>query len=141
VSVLDVLKSGVAFTNADETAKEMLADFKDHKIGMRFDGDDLTVVIADGLVAIDQGLRPDCHVAIQMKTADLCGAINNSYDLMEMREKGTIIKGDAKDPQTAVHFMALFPVFDSMVRLYGQDRVFQQLVDDCMDLTHGGCSC
>jgi hypothetical protein len=131
MSVIDVLKRGVAFANTDEAAKEMLADFKDHKVGMSFDGTELTVVIRDGAVSLEPGMRPDCHAAMQMKTVDLCGAIDNSYDLMEIREKGVIIKGDAKDPNTAVHFMALFPFFDGMVRLYGEDPEFQKLVDAC----------
>jgi len=138
MSVIDVLQQGIAFTNADETAKEMLSEFKDHKVGMRFDGAELTVVIADSVVLLENGIRPDCHAAMQMTTADLCGAIDNSYDLMEIRDKGTIIKGDVKDPQTAVHFMALFPFFDAMVRLYCQDAAFRQLVDECKAAPQGG---
>lgn len=131
MSIIDVLNQGVAFANADEAAQEMLADFKDHKVGMRLDGTELTVVIKDSVVSLEPGMRPDCHAAMQMRNVDLCGAIDNSYDLMEIREKGEIIKGDAKDPNTAVHFMALFPFFDAMVRLYGQDPGFQKLVDAC----------
>jgi hypothetical protein len=48
---------------------------------------------------------------------------------MEIREKGEIIKGDRTDPNTAVHFMALFPFFDAMVRLYEQDQEFKNAVD------------
>ncbi len=48
---------------------------------------------------------------------------------MEIREKGEIIKGDKTDPNTAVHFMALFPFFDAMVRLYEQDQEFKNAVD------------
>jgi hypothetical protein len=74
-------------------------------------------------------MRDDCHAAMKMKDIDLCGAIDNSYDLMEIREKGEIIKGDRTDPNTAVHFMALFPFFDAMVRLYAEDQEFKKTVD------------
>ncbi len=127
--ISDVLKKGAEITNHDETAKEMMVDFKDHKVGMRFDGEAFTVVIKDATVAVEDGIRPDCHAAMEMSVFDMCGAIDNSYDLMEIREKGTIIKGDAKDSGTAVHFMALFPFFDAMVRYYEDDDAFKQLVD------------
>jgi len=127
--MFDVLQKGVHFANSDPAAKDMLADFKDHKVGMKLDGQDMTIVIADGVVALEMGMREDCHAAMAMTRLDLCGAIDNSYDLMEIREKGQIIKGDRKDPNTAVHFMALFPFFDAMVRLYEQDLEFKSDID------------
>ena len=109
--------------------KDLLADFTAPKVGMKLDGQDMTIVIADGVVALEIGMREDCHAAMAMTRLDLCGAIDNSYDLMEIREKGQIIKGDRKDPNTAVHFMALFPFFDAMVRLYEQDLEFKSDID------------
>lgn len=129
MAIIDVLNRGVRFTNEDPTAREMLVDFKDHKVGMKLDGAAVTIVIRDGVVAIENGMREDCHAAMQMKDVDLCGAIDNSYDLMEIKEKGDIIKGDRTDPATAVHFMALFPYFDAMVRLYEADAEFKKEVD------------
>jgi hypothetical protein len=129
MAMFEVLQKGIFFTNADPTAKDMLADFKDHKVGMKLDGQDMTIIISDGVVALETGMREDCHAAMAMTIADLCGAIDNSYDLMEIREKGQIIKGDRKDPNTAVHFMALFPFFDAMVRLYEQDQQFKNEID------------
>ena len=61
---------------------------------------------------------------------DLCGAIDNSFDLMEIREKGEIIKGDITDPNLPVHLMATFPFFDAMVRLYENDPEFKKQVDE-----------
>ncbi|MEI6125006.1 MAG: hypothetical protein WCQ99_00495 [Pseudomonadota bacterium] len=67
---------------------------------------------------------------MKITPAEVCGAIDNSDDLMEIREKGEIIKGDKTDPNIAVHFMATFPFFDAMVRLYAEDSGFKKLVDD-----------
>ena len=130
MSVMDMLRRGAEYTNTDETAQGMMADFKDHKIGMRLDADDVTQVIKDGRIALEDGIREDCHVVMKMKTVDLCGAIDNSFDLMEIREKGEIIKGDITDPNLPVHFMATFPFFDAMVRLYESDPEFKKQVDE-----------
>jgi len=129
MTIIDVLQQGIRFTNSDPAAQEMLADFKDHKVGMKLDKDETTIVIKDGTVALESGMREDCHASMRLPDIDLCGAIDNSYDLMEIREKGEIIKGDKTDPNTAVHFMALFPFFDAMVRLYEQDQEFKNAVD------------
>jgi len=129
MAMIDVLQKGVLFTNSDPAAREMLADFTDHKVGMKLDGEELTIIIKDGTVMLESGTREDCHAAMGMATRDLCEAIDNSYDLMEIREKGEILKGDKTDPNTAVHFMALFPYFDAMVRLYEQDQEFKNAVD------------
>ena len=107
MTIIDVLQQGIRFTNSDPAAQEMLADFKDHKVGMKLDKDETTIVIKDGTVALEIGMREDCHASMRLPDIDLCGAIDNSYDLMEIREKGEIIKGDKTDPNTAVHFMAL----------------------------------
>jgi len=130
MSIVDVLKKGAEHTSSDEAAQEMLADFKDHKIGMQLDTAAVTIVVKDGVVALEEGIREDCHTAMKMKTVDVCGAIDNSFDLMEIREKGEITKGDMKDPAIAVHFMATFPLFDAMVRLYEDDPSFKKQVDD-----------
>ena len=129
MAITDVLQQGILFTNADPAAQEMLADFKDHKVGVKLDTTEVTIVIQDGIVSLETGMREDCHAAMKMTDFDLCGAIDNSYDLMEIREKGEIIKGDRTDPNTAVHFMALFPFFDAMVRLYADDQEFKKAVD------------
>ncbi|MCX5901726.1 MAG: hypothetical protein NTX06_13525, partial [Proteobacteria bacterium] len=109
MAMIDVLQRGVLFANSDPAAQEMLADFTDHKVGMKLDGQEMTIIIKDGKVMIESATREDCHAAMGMTTRDLCEAIDNSYDLMEIREKGEILKGDKTDPNTAVHFMALFP--------------------------------
>ncbi len=129
MAIIDVLNQGLRFTNEDPTAKEMLVEFKDHKVGMQLDNDVMTIVITDGTVMLESGMRDDCHAAMKMTDVDLCGAIDNSYDLMEIKDKGEIIKGDKTDPNTAVHFMALFPFFDAMVRLYEDDQDFKKTVD------------
>ena len=130
MSVVDVLKRGVAFTNADETAKGMMVDFKDHKVGLKLDADEITQVVKDGVISLEEGVREDCHVVLKMKTVDLCGAIDNSFDLMEIKDKGEIEKGDIKDPNLPVHLMATFPFFDAMVRLYESDEEFKKQVDE-----------
>jgi len=130
MSVMDMLRRGAEYTNTDETAQGMMADFKDHKIGMKLDADDVTQVIKDGRISLEDGKREDCHVVMKMKTVDLCGAIDNSFDLMEIREKGEIIKGDITDPNLPVHFMATFPFFDAMVRFYESDPEFKKQVDE-----------
>jgi hypothetical protein len=130
MSVMDMLKRGAEYTNADETAQGMMTDFKDHKVGMKLDADEITQVIKDGTISLENGIREDCHVVMKMKTVDLCGAIDNSFDLMEIREKGEIIKGDITDPNLPVHFMATFPFFDAMVRLYESDPEFKKQVDE-----------
>ena len=108
----------------------MLADFKDHKIGIKLDDQDVTLVVADSVVSLEEGIRDDCHAIIKLSTADMCGAIDNSYDLMDIRTKGEIVKGDMADPDLPVHFMATFPFFDAMVRLYEEEGEFKKQVDD-----------
>ncbi len=129
MTMIDVLQQGVRFANSDPAAQEMLADFKDHKVGMKLDKDETTIVIKDGTVMLESRHARGLPCGHAMTDIDLCGAIDNSYDLMEIREKGEIIKGDKTDPNTAVHFMALFPFFDAMVRLYEQDQEFKNAVD------------
>ena len=129
MGIVDILKRGIEFTNTDETAKGMMADFKDHKVGIRLDADEITQVVKDGTISLEEGIREDCHAVLKMKTVDLCGAIDNSFDLMEIREKGEIIKGDIADPNLPVHLMATFPFFDAMVRLYESDPEFKKQVD------------
>ncbi len=130
MTMIEILKKGAEFTNSDEAAREMLADFKDHKVGMQIASDEVTLVVAEGVVSLEEGIRQDCHAAIRMKPVDMCGAIDNSFDLMEIKDKGEIIKGDMKDPSIAVHFMATFPFFDAMVRLYEDDGQFKKAVDE-----------
>ena len=130
MSVVDVLKRGVEFTNTDETAKGMMVDFKDHKVGLKLDADEITQVVKDGIISLEEGIREDCHVVLKMKTVDLCGAIDNSFDLMEIKDKGEIEKGDITDPNLPVHLMATFPFFDAMVRLYESDEEFKKQVEE-----------
>ena len=130
MSVMEMLEKGAAFTNTDETAQGMMTDFKDHKVGMKLDGDELTQVVKDGKLFLEKGIRNDCHVVLKMKTVDLCSAIDNTFDLMEIKDKGELIKGDMTDPTVPVHLMATFPFFDAMVRLYEADAGFKKLVDE-----------
>jgi hypothetical protein len=130
MSVVEILKRGVEFTNADESAKGMMVDFKDHKVGLKLDADEITQVVKDGVISLEEGIREDCHVVLKMKTVDLCGAIDNSFDLMEIKDKGEIEKGDITDPNLPVHLMATFPFFDAMVRLYESDEEFKKQVDE-----------
>jgi len=130
MSVMEMLAAGADFTNADETAKGMLADFSDHKVGMKLDADELTQVVKDGKLSLEQGIREDCHVVLKLKTADLCSAIDNTFDLMEIKDKGELLKGDMTDPNVPVHLMATFPFFDAMVRLYESDPRFKKMVDE-----------
>jgi len=131
MTIVDILQKGLVFANSDDMTKEMLADFKDHRVGMKFDKEEITMVVKNGVVSIENGMNLDnCHAAMNMPTIDMCGAIDNSYDLMEIREKGKLLKGDPKDMSIAVHFMATFPCFDAMVRLYQDDAEFKKMVDD-----------
>lgn len=131
MTIIDILQKGVAFANTDETTMEMLADFKDHRVGLKLDREELTMVVKDGVVSLENGMQMDnCHAAMTMKTVDICGAIDNSYDLMEIRDKSKLIKGDPTDMNIAVHFMATFPYFDAMVRQYQDDAEFKKIVDD-----------
>jgi len=129
MSVVEILKRGIEFTNSDEIAKGMMADFKDHKVGLKLDQNEITQVVKDGAIFLEEGIREDCHAVLKMKTVDLCGAIDNSFDLMEIREKGEILKGDITDPNLPVHLMATFPFFDAMVRLYESNEEFKKQVD------------
>ena len=130
MSVMDVLKRGADFTNADEMAQGMMVDFKDHKVGMQLDADEVTQVVKDGVLSLEEGIREDCHVVLKMKTEDLCSAIDNTFDLMEIKDKGELVKGDMTDPNVPVHLMATFPFFDAMVRLYESDDAFKKQVDE-----------
>jgi hypothetical protein len=130
MSVMDILKKGADYTNADETAKGMMADFNDHKVGMQLDADEVTQVVRDGTLLLEEGIRDDCHVVLKMQTVDLCSAIDNTFDLMEIKDKGKLVKGDMADPTVPVHLMATFPFFDAMVRLYESDPDFKQQVDE-----------
>jgi len=129
MSLSAILKRGIEFTNSDQSAREMMTDFKDHKVGIKLDADEITLMVKDGVISFENGIRDDCHCSMRMKTVDFCGAIDNSFDLMEMREKGEMIKGDITDPNLPVHLMAIFPFFDAMVRLYQDDGEFKKLVD------------
>lgn len=124
-----IFKQGTEFANVDEAAREMLADFKDHKVGMMLGDEELTVVIKDGKVFYECGIRDDCHAVMKMLPADMCSAIDGGIDLMDIREKGEIVKGDRADPELPVHFMSLFPFFDAMVRLYVDNAEFKAHVD------------
>ena len=130
MTIIDILRRGIEYTNADEAAKAMMADFKDHKVGLKLDEAEITQVIKEGAIYLEEGIREDCHVVLKMKTVDLCGAIDNSFDLMEIRDKGEIMKGDITDPNLPVHLMATFPFFDAMVRLYESDPQFKRQVDE-----------
>ena len=130
MSVMDVLKRGADFTNADEMAQGMMVDFKDHKVGLQLDADEVTQVVTDGVLSLEEGIREDCHVVLKMKTVDLCSAIDNTFDLMEIKDKGELVKGDMTDPNVPVHLMATFPFFDAMVRLYESDDEFKKQVDE-----------
>ena len=129
MSVMDILKKGADFTNRDETAKGMMADFDDHKVGLQLDADEFTQVVKDGTLSLEESIRDDCHVVLKMKTVDLCSAIDNTFDLMEIKDKGELVKGDMTDPNVPVHLMATFPFFDAMVRLYESDPEFKKQVD------------
>ena len=130
MSVMDILKKGADFTNEDEAAKGMMADFNDHKVGLQLDGDEVTQVVKDGALSLEENIRDDCHVVLKMKTVDLLGAIDNTFDLMEIKDKGELVKGDMTDPNVPVHLMATFPFFDAMVRLYESDPEFKKQVDE-----------
>ena len=130
MSVMEILKKGADYTNADETAKGMMADFNDHKVGLQLDADEVTQVVKDGALSLEEGVRDDCHVVLKMKTVDLCSAIDNTFDLMEIKDKGELVKGDMTDPNVPVHLMATFPFFDAMVRLYESDAEFKKQVDE-----------
>ena len=130
MAVMDVLKRGADFTNGDETAQGMMVDFKDHKVGLQLDADAVTQVVKDGVLSLEEGIREDCHVVLKMKTVDLCSAIDNTFDLMEIKDKGELVKGDMTDPNVPVHLMATFPFFDAMVRLYEDDAEFKKQVDE-----------
>ena len=130
MSVMEMLTAGAAFTNADETAQGMMADFKDHKVGLQLDADEITQVVKDGRLSLEKGIRQDCHVVLKLKTVDLCSAIDNTFDLMEIKDKGELVKGDMTDPNVPVHLMATFPFFDAMVRLYESDAGFKKMVDE-----------
>lgn len=130
MGIVDILNTAIEFTNSDEAAQEMLADFTDHKVGMKIGEDEVTLVVKDSVVSLNQGIREDCDAVMALSLLDMCGAIDDSYDLMEIKDKGEILKGDPKDPGIAVHFMATFPFFDAMVRLYQEDAGFQKAVDE-----------
>ena len=130
MSVREILKKGADFTNGDEAAKGMMADFNDHKVGLQLDADEFTQVVKDGALSLEDGIRDDCHVVLKMKTVDLCSAIDNTFDLMEIKDKGELVKGDMTDPNVPVHLMATFPYFDAMVRLYESDPEFKKQVDE-----------
>jgi len=130
MSIVDILNKGIEFTNSDEAAQEMLADFTNHKVGMKIGEEDVTLVVKDSVVSLEQGIREDSDAVMALSTVDMCGAIDDSYDLMEIKDKGEILKGDPTDSAIAVHFMATFPYFDAMVRLYQEDNEFQKMVDD-----------
>jgi len=130
MSVMEILKKGADYTNADESAKGMMADFNDHKVGLQLDADEFTQVVKDGSLSLEEGIRDDCHVVLKMKTVDLLGAIDNTFDLMEIKDKGELVKGDMADPNVPVHLMATFPFFDAMVRLYESDPAFKKQVDE-----------
>jgi hypothetical protein len=130
MSVMEILKKGADFTNEDEAAKGMMADFNDHKVGLQLDGDEVTQVVKDGALSLEENIRDDCHVVLKMKTVDLLGAIDNTFDLMEIKDKGELVKGDMTDPNVPVHLMATFPFFDAMVRLYESDPEFKKQVDE-----------
>ena len=129
MALLDVLKSGIEQTNKDETALEMLADFNDHRVGMMVSGTDITLIVKEGKVSLEEGIREDSHAVMKLGADIVCGAIDNSVDLLDIKDEGELVKGDMADPDLPVHFMATFPFFDAMVRYYEEDSTFKQNVD------------
>ncbi len=73
MAMIDVLQKGMRFTNSDPAAQEMLADFTDHKVGMKLDGEEMTIIIKDGKVMLESGTREDCHAAMGMTTRICAG--------------------------------------------------------------------
>ncbi len=129
MTILDVLKSGLERTNKDEISLEMLADFSDHKVGMMIGDTEITLLVKDGKASIEEGVLADSHVVMKLGADVVCGAIDNSIDLMDIKDEGELVKGDMSDPDVPVHFMATFPFFDAMVRYYEEDSTFKQNVD------------
>ena len=129
MALLDILKSGIEQTNKDEISLEMLADFSDHKVGMIIGDIEITLIVKDGKVSLEEGIRDDSHVVMKLGADIFCGAIDNSIDLLDIKDEGELVKGDMSDPDVPVHFMATFPLFDSMVRFYEEDITFKQNVD------------
>jgi len=129
MKILDVLKSGVEQTNKDEISLEMLADFSNHKVGMMVGDTEITLIVKDGKASIVEGVLADSHVVMKIGVDVVCGSIDNSIDLMEIKDNAELVKGDMSDPDVPVHFMATFPFFDAMVRYYEDDSTFKQNVD------------
>jgi hypothetical protein len=129
MTILDILKSGIEQTNKDETSLEMLADFSNHKVGMMVGDTEITLIVKDGKVSIEEGVLADSHVVMKIGADVVCGSIDNSIDLMDIKDNAELVKGDMSDPDVPVHFMATFPFFDAMVRYYQEDRTFKQNVD------------
>jgi hypothetical protein len=129
MTILDVLKSGIEQTNKDEISLEMLADFSNHKIGMMIGDTEITLIVKDGKASIEEGVLADSHVVMKIGADVVCGSIDNSIDLMDIKGNAELVKGDLNDPDVPVHFMATFPFFDAMVRYYEEDSTFKQNVD------------
>jgi hypothetical protein len=130
MALLDILKSGIEQTNKDEISLEMLADFDDHRVGMIISSTDVTLIVKEGKVSLEEGIREDSHVVMKLGADIVCGAIDNSIDLLDIKDEGELVKGDISDPDVPVHFMATFPFFDAMVRYYEEDSTFKQNVDE-----------
>lgn len=126
----EVMKRGALFANKDESTRDILNEFKDHKVGMQFDQEEVTIVIKDGMVSIEGGIRPDCHVVMKLSTGNMCSMIDGTKDRAEIREEGEITKGDISDPSLLVNFMAVSPYYDALMRLYEEDPEFKRNVDD-----------
>ena len=129
MTILDVLKSGLERTNKDGISLEMLADFSDHKVGMMIGDTEITLIVKDGKASIEGGVLADSHVVMKIGPDVVCGSIDNSIDLMDIKDMAELVKGDLADPDVPVHFMASFPFFDAMVRYYEEDSTFKQNVD------------
>jgi len=130
MGLTEIMEKGAIFANKDETISDILRDFHDHKVGMQFDHEEITIVIKDGAVSIEKGIRDDCNVVMKLSTENMCSMIDGTKDRAEIREEGEITKGDFSDPSLLVNFMAVSPYYDALMRLYEEDTEFKMSVDD-----------
>jgi len=111
MTILDILKSGIEQTNKDEISLEMLADFSNHKVGMTVGDTEITLIVKDGKVSIEEGVLADSHVVMKIGADVVCGSIDNSIDLMDIKDNAELVKGDMSDPDVPVHFYGNLSVF------------------------------
>ncbi len=129
VSIFDILSKAAELANKDPKVQKEMAECDGDKVGFRFTDDTpVTVITNKGRLLVEPKERPDCQIVIELSAISLCDICDKTMSLMEIRDKGKIVKGELHD--LINHMFALLPWFEAMTRYYEENPEFKRLVDE-----------